>query len=88
MLCALPTRSPAQLTVAGGEGQHNPGVGAIILIIKMLSLERCNEILKKHNYNISNDDIKKVREILYLFAEMQISAEKQLLEDEECDIIL
>ncbi len=54
----------------------------------MLSLERCNEILKKHNYNISNDDIKKVREILYLFAEMQISAEKQLLEDEECDIIL
>jgi hypothetical protein len=76
------------LTVAGGEEQYNPFMGRKILITNMLSIEKCNEILKKHNYNISNDDIKKVREILYLFAEMQISAEKQLLEDEKCDIIL
>ena len=33
-------------------------------------------------------EIKQVREILYLFAEIQINAEKQLIEDEKCDIIL
>jgi hypothetical protein len=50
----------------------------------MLSIERCKEILKKYNYNLSNEEIKQVREVLYLFAEIQINAEKQLLEDEKC----
>ncbi len=54
----------------------------------MLSIERCREIIKPYNHNLTNDEIKQIREILYLFAEIQISAEKQLLEDEECDIIL
>ncbi|MBQ3198360.1 MAG: hypothetical protein IJB63_09625 [Alistipes sp.] len=54
----------------------------------MLSIEKCKEILKKYNYNLSNEEIKQVREVLYLFAEIQINAEKQLLEDEKCDIIL
>ncbi len=83
----LPTRSPAQLTVAGGEEQHNPFEGAITHRM-MLSIEKCKEILKKYNYNLSNEEIKQVREVLYLFAEIQINAEKQLLEDEKCDIIL
>ena len=51
-------------------------------------IEKCKEILKKYNYNLSNEEIKQVREVLYLFAEIQINAEKQLLEDEKCDIIL
>lgn len=54
----------------------------------MLSIEKCNEILTKHNNKLTTAEIKQVREILYLFAELQISAEKQLLEDEKCDIIL
>jgi hypothetical protein len=54
----------------------------------MLSIERCNEILKTYNYNLTNEEIKQVREILYLFAEIQINAEKQLLNNEECDIVL
>lgn len=54
----------------------------------MLSIERCNEILKTYNYQLNNEDIKKIREFLYLLAEVQINAEKQLLEDEKCDIIL
>ena len=54
----------------------------------MLSIERCKEIIKPYKCNLTNEEIKQVREILYLFAELQISAEKQLLEDEECDIIL
>ena len=54
----------------------------------MLSIERCNEILTKYNYKLNRTEVKQVREILYLFAEIQINAEKQLLEDEECDIIL
>jgi len=67
--------------------QYNPFEGAITHR-KMLSIERCKEILKKYNYNLSNEEIKQVREVLYLFAEIQINAEKQLLEDEKCDIIL
>lgn len=54
----------------------------------MLSIERCKEIIKPYNHKLTNDEIKQIREILYLFAELQISAEKQLLEDEKCDIIL
>lgn len=54
----------------------------------MLSIERCNEILIKNNYKLTNTEIKQVREILYLFAEIQINAEKQLIEDDECNTIL
>lgn len=68
--------------------QYNPLRGDIILINKMLSIERCNEILIKNNYKLTNTEIKQVREILYLFAEIQITAEKQLIEDEERNTIL
>ena len=68
--------------------QYNPFMGDIILIIKMLSIERCNEILIRNNYRLTNTEIKQVREMLYLFAEIQINAEKQLIEDEERNIIL
>lgn len=54
----------------------------------MLSIERCNEILKTYNYQLKNEEIKQVRELLYLFAEIQINAEKHLAEDEECNTIL
>ena len=54
----------------------------------MLSIERCNEILIKNNYKLTNTEIKQVREILYLFAEIQINTEKQLIEDEERNIVL
>ena len=68
--------------------QYNPLRGDIILINKMLSVERCDEILIKNNYKLTNTEIKQVREILYLFAEIQINAEKQLIEDEERNTIL
>ena len=54
----------------------------------MLSIERCKEIINPYNHKLTNDEIKQIREILYLFAGLQKSAEKQLLEDEKCDIIL
>jgi hypothetical protein len=54
----------------------------------MLSIERCNEILINNNYKLTNTEIKQVREFLYLFAEIQINAEKELLKDEECNTIL
>lgn len=54
----------------------------------MLSIELCNNILIKNNYKLTTNEIKQVREILYLFAEIQINAEKQLIDDEKCDIIL
>ena len=50
---------------------------------------RCKIHLCLNYYDLlNNEDIKKVREFLYLLAEVQINAEKQLLEDEKCDIIL
>lgn len=67
--------------------QYNP-FGDIMLIIKMLSVERCNEILINNNYKLTNSEIKQVREMLYLFAEIQINAEKQLIEDEERNTVL
>ena len=63
-------------------------MGNEIRKIKMISIDKCNEILNKYNYKLPNDDVKQVREILYLFAEIQINAEKTLIEDEKCDIIL
>ena len=45
----------------------------------MLSIEICKEIL---NYKLNNEEIKQVREFLYLLAEIQINAEKTLIENE------
>lgn len=54
----------------------------------MLSIERCKDILKSHDCDLTNEEIRQVREFLYLFAEIQINAEKELLKDEECNTIL
>ena len=54
----------------------------------MLSIEKCRDILKSHNYDLTNEEIKQGREFLYLFAEIQINAEIELLKDEECNTIL
>lgn len=54
----------------------------------MLSIEICKAILKKYNYNLTNEEIKQVREYLYLLAEIEITTEKQLIENEKCDIVL
>ena len=54
----------------------------------MLSIERCKDILKSHDCDLTNEEIKQVREFLYLFAEIQINTEKELLKDEECNTIL
>ena len=54
----------------------------------MISIEKCNEKLKSYNYSLSNDEIKQVREFLYLLAELQLDTEKRMITDEECNIIL
>lgn len=54
----------------------------------MLSIERCKEILKIHNYQLNNEEIRQVREFLHILAEIQINAEKRLAENEECNNIL
>ena len=54
----------------------------------MLSIQDFKELNKKYNCNFTDEQLKQMREILYLFAEIQINAEKQLNEYEECDIIL
>lgn len=54
----------------------------------MLSIERCKEILKIHNYQLNNEEIRQVREFLHILAEIQINTEKRLAENEECNNIL
>ena len=41
----------------------------------MISVEWCKKIIKKYNYNIDNEEVKKLREFLYMIAEQQISLE-------------
>ena len=47
----------------------------------MLSIERCKEILGKYGKELTNEEIKRIRETLYLFAEIQIDAEQKLIEE-------
>ena len=48
----------------------------------MLSIERCREILKEYGKKLTNEEIKQIRETLYLFAGIQIDAEEQLIKEE------
>ena len=47
----------------------------------MLSIERCREILKEYGKELTNEEIKQIRETLYLFAEIQIDVEQQLIKE-------
>ena len=48
----------------------------------MISIERCREILGKYGKELTNEEIKQIRETLYLFAGIQIDAEEQLIKEE------
>lgn len=39
----------------------------------MLSIEICKNTLEKHGANYSLDEIKRIREILYLLAELELN---------------
>lgn len=52
----------------------------------MLSIERCDKVLKAQNLNLTNDEVKQVREFLYLFASLQVEIDnnkKQNAEDND-----
>ncbi len=52
----------------------------------MLSIERCDKVLKEQNLNLKNDEVKQVREFLYLFASLQVEIDnnkKQNAEDND-----
>lgn len=52
----------------------------------MLSIERCKEILKANNLKLSDEEVKQVREQLYLFATLQMESENnKTIKDEEDD---
>lgn len=44
----------------------------------MITLEKCKEILNKGKRKYDNEEIKLIREYLYLLAELQIENEKML----------
>ena len=41
----------------------------------MIAIEKCTKILRAHNLNLTNEEIKQVREQLYLFAAIQMEFE-------------
>lgn len=52
----------------------------------MIPIERCDKILRTHNLKLSNEEVKQVREQLYLFAALQMEFEKnKKIKDEEND---
>ena len=52
----------------------------------MISLERCNKILRTYNLNLTNEEVKQVREQLYLFATLQMEFENnKMIKDKEDD---
>ncbi len=49
----------------------------------MLSIERCDTILRTHNLKLNKEQLKQVREQLYLFAELQMEIEMNKKEKEQ-----
>lgn len=45
---------------------------------QMITLEQCREILNKGKSKYNNEEIKMIREYLYLLAELQIENEKNV----------
>lgn len=41
----------------------------------MLSIEKCQNILKSHNYILDNEEVKQLRDFLYQIATCQIETE-------------
>lgn len=46
----------------------------------MISIERIKELLKNTDLKLNNDEIKQLRDYLYILADIQIMAEEKLLE--------
>ena len=49
----------------------------------MLSIEGCDKALKAQNLNLTNDEVKQVREFLYLFASLQVEIENNKKQNAE-----
>jgi hypothetical protein len=47
----------------------------------MISIERIKELLKNTNLKLNNDEIKQLRDYLYILADIQIMAEEKLVEE-------
>ena len=43
----------------------------------MLSIEKCQNVLKSHNYILDNEEVKQLRDFLYQIATCQIETEKK-----------
>lgn len=44
----------------------------------MVSLERCKEVLNRNSHKYSSEELKEIREFLYLLATIQLEREKQI----------
>ena len=56
----------------------------------MLPIERCEKILKENGTSMSKEEIVKLRDFLYILANLQVENEnnEKNNESDECDIVL
>ena len=57
----------------------------------MLSIERCQQILKSNNYSLTNEVVKQVRETLYFLASLEVEVNNNAAkpnEDDQGSIVL
>lgn len=50
----------------------------ILYITVMLTLETCTKLLNNGKNKYNNDEVKQIREYLYLMAQLQIESENEL----------
>ena len=51
----------------------------ILCIMAMLTLETCTKILNNGKKKYSNEEVRQIREYLYLLAQFQIESENELV---------
>jgi len=52
-------------------------------VIEKLSVEHCKNILNKNGFNYSNEQVEKIRDFLYLLADIELQNLKKIEHEEE-----
>lgn len=73
-----PNRSPYYSAAMVGRQKQISAVMHTLCITAMLTLETCTKILNNGKKKYSNEEVKQIREYLYLLAQLQIESGKAL----------
>lgn len=73
-----PNRSPYRGAAIVGRQKQISAEMHILYITVMLTLETCTKLLNNGKNKYNNDEVKQIREYLYLMAQLQIESENGL----------